>query len=230
MKIKKADLEKVAALREQYPDMDLPEIAFVGRSNVGKSSMINAMLNRKSLAKTSSTPGKTRTINFYRVNDDLRLVDLPGYGYAKVSKKEKGSWSSIINTYLNHRENLIEVILLVDARHEPTDQDKQMFEAIRQIGYSGIVIATKADKISKSKYNKSANIIAKKLGMEVKDNIIFFSSTNKEYVDELWEIFEDMIEFHREEEWSSSLFFSSLGSKLVFQLKFYFKFLLYFLR
>ena len=207
MKIKKADLEKVAALREQYPDMDLPEIAFVGRSNVGKSSMINAMLNRKSLAKTSSTPGKTRTINFYRVNDDLRLVDLPGYGYAKVSKKEKGSWSSIINTYLNHRENLIEVILLVDARHEPTDQDKQMFEAIRQIGYSGIVIATKADKISKSKYNKSANIIAKKLGMEVKENIIFFSSTNKEYVDELWEIFEDMIEFHKEEDWSSSLFF-----------------------
>ncbi|RVU53870.1 ribosome biogenesis GTP-binding protein YihA/YsxC [Anaerosphaera multitolerans] len=199
MKIKKADLEKVAVHREQYPEEDLFEFAFAGRSNVGKSSFINAMLNRKKLAKTSSTPGKTRTINFYRVNDDLRLVDLPGYGYAKVSKVEKNSWSKIINEYLENRENLLEVILLVDIRHEPTAQDLQMFEYLMAKGYSGIVVATKADKISKGHYEKHINIIAKKLKIKNKDMIIPFSSENKEMVDEMWEIFEDIVRYYSED-------------------------------
>lgn len=200
MKVVKSDLEKVAAKREQYPEMELFEIAFAGRSNVGKSSFINAMLGRKNLARTSSTPGKTRTINFYRVNDDLRLVDLPGYGYAKVSKSEKESWAGIINEYLGDRENLLEVILLVDIRHEPTAQDKQMFEYIKANGYSGIVIATKSDKISKGQIQKHINVIAKKLEISNKDMIIPFSAVDKNMVDEMWFIFEDIIKYFSEEE------------------------------
>lgn len=193
MKVIKAELEKVAVHEEQYPPEDIYEFAFAGRSNVGKSSFINAMLNRKNLARTSSTPGKTRTINFYRVNDDLRLVDLPGYGYAKVSKSEKSTWSGIINEYLEVRENLLEVILLVDIRHEPTVQDLQMFEYIIDSGYSGIVIATKADKISRGQYSKHVSAIAKKLGIKNKDMIIPFSSEKKDLVEEMWEIFEDIV-------------------------------------
>lgn len=151
MKVKISDLEKVAVKKETYPANNLPEFAFAGRSNVGKSSFINAMLGRKNLARTSSTPGKTRTINFYKVNEDLRLVDLPGYGYAKVSKKEKDSWANIINEYLETRENLLETILLVDIRHDPTQLDLQMYDYLLASGFSGIVIATKKDKISKDR-------------------------------------------------------------------------------
>ena len=179
VKINKAELEKVAVLEKQYPLANLPEFAFAGRSNVGKSSFINAMLNRKNLARTSSTPGKTRTINFYKVNEDLRLVDLPGYGYAKVAKKEKEKWAGIINRYLETRENLLETILLVDIRHEPTDLDKQMYDYILQSGFSGIVIATKKDKIKKSQVDKHISVIAKKLGVEHRENIIPFSSSEK---------------------------------------------------
>ena len=200
MKINKADLEKVAVEEKQYPKENLPEFAFAGRSNVGKSSFINAMLNRKNLARTSSTPGKTRTINFYKVNDDLRLVDLPGYGYAKIAKSEKEKWARIINRYLENRENLLETILLVDIRHEPTVLDKQMYDYILDSGFSGIVIATKKDKIKRSQVDKQISLIAKKLGVEHRENIIPFSSTKKDEVQDMWFIFEDMIRFHEENE------------------------------
>lgn len=200
MKINKADLEKVAVEEKQYPKENLPEFAFAGRSNVGKSSFINAMLNRKNLARTSSTPGKTRTINFYKVNDSLRLVDLPGYGYAKVAKTEKEKWAGIINRYLENRENLVETILLVDIRHEPTALDKQMYDYILDSGFSGIVIATKKDKIKRSQVDKQISLIAKKLGVEHRENIIPFSSTKKDEVQDMWFIFEDMIRFHEENE------------------------------
>ncbi len=197
MKISKAELEKVAVLEKQYPLANLPEFAFAGRSNVGKSSFINAMLNRKNLARTSSTPGKTRTINFYKVNDSLRLVDLPGYGYAKVAKTEKEKWAGIINRYLENRENLLETILLVDIRHEPTNLDKQMYDYIIDSGFSGIVIATKKDKIKKSQIDKNISVIAKKLGVEHRENIIPFSSSEKNEVKDMWFIFEDMMNFHK---------------------------------
>ena len=197
MKISKAELEKVAVLEKQYPLANLPEFAFAGRSNVGKSSFINAMLNRKNLARTSSTPGKTRTINFYKVNDSLRLVDLPGYGYAKVAKTEKEKWAGIINRYLENRENLLETILLVDIRHEPTDLDKQMYDYIIDSGFSGIVIATKKDKIKKSQLEKHISVIAKKLGVEHRENIIPFSSSEKNEVKDMWFIFQDMMSFHK---------------------------------
>lgn len=197
MKISKAELEKVAVLEKQYPLSNLPEFAFAGRSNVGKSSFINAMLNRKNLARTSSTPGKTRTINFYKVNDSLRLVDLPGYGYAKVAKTEKEKWAGIINRYLENRENLLETILLVDIRHEPTDLDKQMYDYIIDSGFSGIVIATKKDKIKKSQIDKNISVIAKKLGVEHRENIIPFSSSEKNEVKDMWFIFQDMMNFHK---------------------------------
>ena len=198
MKISKAELEKVAVEEKQYPDTNIKEFAFAGRSNVGKSSFINAMLNRKNLARTSSTPGKTRTINFYRVNDDLRLVDLPGYGYAKVAKSEKEKWEGIINRYLENRENLVETILLVDIRHEPTALDKQMYDYIIESGFSGIVIATKKDKIKKSQVDKHISRIAKKLGVKHRENIIPFSSSKRDEVKDMWFIFEDMIRFHEE--------------------------------
>lgn len=198
MKISKAELEKVAVEEKQYPDTNIKEFAFAGRSNVGKSSFINAMLNRKNLARTSSTPGKTRTINFYRVNNDLRLVDLPGYGYAKVAKSEKEKWAGIINRYLENRENLVETILLVDIRHEPTALDKQMYDYIIESGFSGIVIATKKDKIKKSQVDKHISIIAKKLGVKHRENIIPFSSSKRDEVKDMWFIFEDMLRFHEE--------------------------------
>lgn len=197
MKVIISELEKVAVKKENYPSNNLPEFAFAGRSNVGKSSFINAMLGRKNLARTSSTPGKTRTINFYRVNEDLRLVDLPGYGYAKVSKKEKDSWEKIISEYLENRENLLETILIVDIRHEPTSLDVQMYNYINNLGFSGIVIATKKDKISKGLVKKNIDIIAKKLDVPAKENIIAFSSVDKSEISEMWYILEDIIKFKK---------------------------------
>ncbi|MBP2026060.1 ribosome biogenesis GTP-binding protein YihA/YsxC [Peptoniphilus stercorisuis] len=199
MKIKTAELDRVAVKKSQYPDGDLPEFAFAGRSNVGKSSFINAILNRKKLARTSSTPGKTRTINFYKINDALRLVDLPGYGYAKVSKSAKSSWADSINEYLESRDEIYEVFLLVDIRHEPTSLDARMYDFILQNGFTGIVIATKSDKISKGQYAKNINIIAKKLKIKNKDLIVPFSSEKKDMVDEIWFILEDIMKFHKED-------------------------------
>ncbi|MDO4593753.1 MAG: ribosome biogenesis GTP-binding protein YihA/YsxC [Tissierellia bacterium] len=195
MKIKKSELEQVAGFKSQYPKDNLPEIAFAGRSNVGKSSFINAMLNRKNLARTSSKPGKTRTVNFYRINDEFRLVDLPGYGYAKVSKKEKDKWKDIINTYLNTRENIKEVFLLVDIRHEPTNQDLMMYEWILDQGFTGFVIATKYDKIAKSKIDKYLNQVQKKLNIEDRGLIFAFSAQNKHNKDVLLEQIDVIINY-----------------------------------
>lgn len=198
MNLNNAKLENVSVHRDTYPDENLMEIAFAGRSNVGKSSFINSMLGRKNLARTSSSPGKTRTINFYNIDDKLRLVDLPGYGYAKVSKEEKSSWAKIINEYLESRENLKEVFLLVDIRHDPTAQDKEMFRFIKEAGFSGIVVATKSDKMSKSKALNQIKNIAKVLKIENTDYIIPYSSVDKNMVDEMWMIIKDLLEYHEE--------------------------------
>lgn len=198
MNLNNAKLENVSVHRDTYPDENLMEIAFAGRSNVGKSSFINSMLGRKNLARTSSSPGKTRTINFYNIDEKLRLVDLPGYGYAKVSKEEKSSWAKIINEYLESRENLKEVFLLVDIRHDPTAQDKEMFRFIKEAGFSGIVVATKSDKMSKSKALNQIKNIAKVLKIENTDYIIPYSSVDKNMVDEMWMIIKDLLEYHEE--------------------------------
>ncbi|MEJ8751624.1 ribosome biogenesis GTP-binding protein YihA/YsxC [Lagierella sp. ICN-221743] len=195
MKIKTADLEKIAATLEQYPENNLPEIALAGRSNVGKSSFINAFINRKNLARTSSKPGKTRTVNFYNINHEFRLVDLPGYGYAAVSKSEKDNWAKIIETYLHNRTNLYETVLLVDIRHDPTAQDKQMYNWIKEIGFTGFVIANKADKIAKSKHGQYIKNIAKVLQIEDRDLIIPFSSDNKINLDLVHEQFEAILKY-----------------------------------
>lgn len=194
MIIKKAELLITAARKDQYPQTTVPEIAFAGKSNVGKSSMINALLNRKSLARTSSQPGKTQTINFYNVNDMLNFVDLPGYGYAKVSKVEQEKWAKMIDTYLNSRDQLKEVILLIDCRHEPGKNDVQMFEWIKSCGYTGYVIAAKADKLSKSQQIKNIALIKRILGVKDSSYIIPFSAISKSGVDEIWRLFEQLLE------------------------------------
>lgn len=185
-KIKNADFVISAVKRSQYPVTGLPEVAFVGRSNVGKSSIINAITNRRKLAKVSQTPGKTRLINFFIINNnEFYLVDLPGYGYAKVSKAEKASWGKTIETYLNEREELKRVILLVDSRHKPTADDIQMHEWIKFYGYDEIIIATKSDKLSNNEIRKSEKVIRETLKLTKEDRLYFFSSLNKKGKDEL---------------------------------------------
>lgn len=179
MKFNQIELEQVAGFKSQWPAENLEEIAFVGRSNVGKSSFINAFLGRKNLARTSSKPGKTRTINFYNIDNKFRLVDLPGYGYAKVSKTEKAKWDKLINEYLHDRENLKEVFLLVDIRHDPTALDVQMYDWIIDSGFTGFVIATKYDKISKNKLSKHIKAIKNKLNIDDEGLIFAYSSENK---------------------------------------------------
>ena len=193
MKINKSDLHAIAVKKEQYPQDDLPEIAFAGRSNVGKSSFINSMINRVNLARTSGKPGKTRTINFYIINDNFRFVDLPGYGYAQVSKSERNKWKKIIESYLSTRENLLDIALVVDIRHEPSAQDLIMYDWILSFGYRGLVIATKADKISRGNWYKHINIIKKKLNVEDDSLIIPYSSTDKTNKDKAWKIFDDIL-------------------------------------
>lgn len=188
MIIKTCEFLKSAVLREQYPELDLPEIAFSGRSNVGKSSLINSMLNRKKLVKVSSNPGKTRTINFFLVNEKIVMVDLPGYGYAAVSKSEKQSWGRMIEDYLKYRENLKNVVLLVDIRHEPTSDDKLMYDFIKYYRKSVIVVATKLDKISRPTVNKNLNIIRHKLLLDAGDTLIPYSSETHVGREELWEV------------------------------------------
>lgn len=193
MIIRKAEIIMTAVKKEQYPATVVPEIAFAGKSNVGKSSMINALLNRRSLARTSSQPGKTQTINFYNINDMLNFVDLPGYGYAKVSKTEKSKWGTMIDTYLHNRNQLREVFLLVDIRHEPSQNDIQMYNWIKECGYTGYVIASKADKLSRSQQIKSIAVIKKTL--EIKENglVYPFSATSKAGVEEIWNLFENVL-------------------------------------
>lgn len=185
-KINNSDFVTSAVKRDQYPTTGLPEIAFVGRSNVGKSSIINALTNRRKLAKVSQTPGKTRLINFFIINnDELYLVDLPGYGYAKVSKTEKASWGNTIETYLSGRNELKRVVLLVDSRHKPTADDIQMHEWIKFYGYDEVIIATKSDKLSNNELRKSEKIIRDTLKLTKEDKLYFFSSVNKKGKDEL---------------------------------------------
>lgn len=180
MKINNPTLEKIAVLPSQYPKNNLPEIALAGRSNVGKSSLINSLINRKNLARTSQKPGKTRTINFYNIDEKFRLVDLPGYGFAAVSKTEKEKWAETIEKYLTIRENLKEVILLVDLRHEPSNDDLIMYNWIIEMGFSGYVIATKLDKIGKSRLQQHIKAVAEKLGIKDRSKIIYYSSKTKE--------------------------------------------------
>lgn len=179
---------------DQYPEGTLPEIALVGRSNVGKSSLINCISNRKNLARTSSTPGKTATINFYEVANRYRLVDLPGYGYAKVSKSEKEKWSGMIENYLARRENLVQVIQLVDARHKPTVDDKMMFEWIRSYDYEPLVVATKLDKLKKSQIDENLTAIYQELGLNEDSVLIPFSSETREGRDQVLELIEYVLE------------------------------------
>ena len=186
MRIKQSEFEISAVRRDQYPTDGLPEVAFVGRSNVGKSSIINALTNRRHLAKVSQTPGKTRLINFFMINEgEFHLVDLPGYGYAKVSKTEQASWGKTIEMYLTDREQLKRVILLVDSRHKPTKDDLIMHEWVKHFGIETIVVATKSDKLSNNELRKSEKIIKDTMGLTKEDKFYFFSSLNKKGKDEL---------------------------------------------
>lgn len=194
MKIKNSSFVTSAVWKEQYPEEPLPEIAFAGRSNVGKSSMINMLINRRGLAKTSSTPGKTQLVNFYDVDEKFRLVDLPGYGYARVSKSKKSEWGKIIDTYLSSRENLMEVLLLVDCRHKPTEDDREMYQWIKAYGYNGIVIATKSDKLSQSQLAKQLKIIRAALQMEPEAVLVPISSEKRFGKYEIWDMFNDLFE------------------------------------
>lgn len=177
MKISKTEFLGSAVGREQFPPDDLPEIALAGRSNVGKSSLINYLLNRRSLARTSSTPGKTQTVNFYEINGDFRFVDLPGYGYAKVSKAEKAKWAGFIDDYLRNRESLLQIFLLLDIRRKLSEQDIQMLEYIYSFGFEGRVILTKIDKLNQSQIMKSKREIAK--GLQIPEEHIFLISNLK---------------------------------------------------
>lgn len=179
MIIKKADIETIGVKPSQYPEANLPEIAFAGRSNVGKSSLLNLLTNRRKLARISGSPGKTRTINFYRINDKFRIVDLPGYGYAKISKSQSETWGKMIETYLEGRPTLLKVIQLVDIRHAPSAQDVQMYEYLRHFGLDGIVVATKADKVSKNEKQKCISVIRKTLGLSAEDKVIPVSALKR---------------------------------------------------
>ena len=195
MIIKTSEFITSAVKRNQYPVDVRPEVAFVGRSNVGKSSITNALTNRRKLAKVSQTPGKTRLINFFLINDEMYLVDLPGYGYAKVSKKEKESWGKTIETYLMEREQLKKVVLLVDSRHKPTADDILMHEWIKHFGYKVIVIATKSDKLSNNEIGKSKKLIKETLKLGPEDEFYLFSSVKKNGKEELIDnIFGDLVE------------------------------------
>ncbi|MCG8485287.1 MAG: ribosome biogenesis GTP-binding protein YihA/YsxC [Clostridia bacterium] len=193
MIIKTAELIAVGVQPKQYPEPDLPEIAFAGRSNVGKSSLINTFLGRKRLARTSSSPGKTQTINFYQINDAFRIVDLPGYGYARVSKTEREKWGVMIEKYLSTRENLLKVVQLVDIRHAPSTQDKQMYEWLKYYQLDGIVVATKSDKISKNEMQKKLSVIRKDLQMNSSDHILPISSLKRQGQEALMKVIEELI-------------------------------------
>ena len=191
MVIRKVNLETVCGITSTLPDNKFPEIAFAGKSNVGKSSLINGLLNRKSLARTSATPGKTQTINFYNVNDELYLVDLPGYGYAKVSEAEKVKWGQLIERYLHNSKQLQAVFLLIDIRHEPSANDRMMYDWIVEMGYNPIIIATKLDKIKRSQIQKQIKLIKTTLDLVPGTVVIPFSATTKQGRDEIWELVEE---------------------------------------
>lgn len=194
MKIKNSSFVISAVSPSQYPDDELREIAFAGRSNVGKSSLINMLLNRRGLAKTSSTPGKTQLINFYDIDGLFRFVDLPGYGFAKVSKAQKATWGKTIETYLVNRETLMEVIQLVDIRHKPSQEDKDMYAWIKNMGFSGIVIATKSDKMTRNQVAQQVKMIRKELQMDTEAVIIPVSATSRDGKYDVWDLFNQIFD------------------------------------
>ncbi|MBR1571887.1 MAG: YihA family ribosome biogenesis GTP-binding protein [Lachnospiraceae bacterium] len=198
MVIKNVELETVCGVTSTLPDNQLPEVAFAGKSNVGKSSLINALMMRKSLARTSAQPGKTQTINFYNINKEIYLVDLPGYGYAKASEKEKEAWGRMIENYLNTSEKLRAVFLLVDIRHKPSANDKQMFEWMKYVGYDPIVIATKLDKIKRSQKDKQIKLIREGLEADKDTIIVPFSAETKQGRDIIWDFMDQVIENEEE--------------------------------
>jgi GTP-binding protein len=193
MIVKKSDLETVAVKISQYPPENLKEVAFAGRSNVGKSSLLNLLTNRKKLARVSGSPGKTRTINFYIINDEFRIVDLPGYGYAKVSKSMSEGWGEMMENYLENRPNLLKVIQLVDIRHAPSKQDVEMYEYLRHFGLDGIVVATKADKISRNQMAKNIKVIRQTLKLSPEDKVIPVSALKRTGHQELLDTIEELL-------------------------------------
>ena len=190
MIIRDVNLETVCGVTSKLPDNTLPEFAFAGKSNVGKSSLINALMNRKAYARTSSQPGKTQTINFYNINKELYYVDLPGYGYAKVSLEAKEKWGKMIERYLKNSAMLKMVFLLIDIRHEPSANDKMMYEWIVSQGYNPIIIATKLDKLKRSQVAKHVKMIKQGLDLVPGTQIIPFSSVSKQGREEIWELVE----------------------------------------
>ncbi len=199
MKVNNVYLDKVGTKLEQYPTNNLMEIAFVGKSNVGKSSLINCMIERKSLARTSKEPGKTRTINFYNVEEKLNFVDLPGYGYARISKTERDKWGQIIEEYLHNRPQLKAICLLIDIRHDVQKNDLQMFEWLKYYEHNLIVVCTKKDKLKPSQVQKHVANIRKGLGLSTDATIIPFSSEKKQGNKELWEVIEQYLEEYNKE-------------------------------
>lgn len=194
MIIKQMELETVCGITSRLPENTKPEVAFAGKSNVGKSSLINGLLNRKSLARTSSQPGKTQTINFYNVNDELYLVDLPGYGYAKVSEETKAKWGRMIENYLHGSKQLRAVFLLIDIRHEPSANDRDMYNWIVYQGYEPIIIATKLDKIKRSQVQKQIRILKEGLKLLPGTVVIPFSAETKQGREEIWKLIDDLVE------------------------------------
>ena len=197
MIIKKAELEAVAVKPSQYPEDNMIEIAFAGRSNVGKSSLLNLLTNRKSLARVSGSPGKTRTINFYWINDEFRIVDLPGYGYAKASKSLTERWGEMMEKYLETRQGLRVVAQLVDIRHAPSKQDVQMYEYLRYYGLDGLVVLTKADKVSRNELNKNTAMIRKALDLKPEDRAIPVSALKRTGYENLLAEFDRILEEDR---------------------------------
>ena len=193
MVIKKVNLDIVVGVTSTLPETSFPEVAFAGKSNVGKSSLINALMNRKSYARTSSQPGKTQTINFYNINDAMYLVDLPGYGYANASPAVKAKWGKMIEKYLRQSANLKQVFLLVDIRHDPSENDKMMNNWIVDNGFRPVIIATKLDKLKRSQIAKHVKAVRAGLGLKEDDILIPFSSQTKQGLDELWNTIEGYI-------------------------------------
>lgn len=193
MVIKKVNLDIVIGITSAVPETDMPEVAFAGKSNVGKSSLINALMNRKSYARTSSQPGKTQTINYYNINDSMYLVDLPGYGYANVSESVKAKWGKMVEKYLKVSKQLRQVFLLIDVRHDPSANDKMMYDWIVASGYRPVIVATKLDKLKRSQVDKHIKAVRTGLGLEKDDILIPVSSETKQGIDKLWEVIEQFI-------------------------------------
>ena len=193
MIIKSAVLETVCGITSKLPDNDQPEFAFAGRSNVGKSSLINGLMNRKSLARVSAEPGKTRTINYYHINDSFYFVDLPGYGFAKVSEKEKAAWGRMIEHYLTTSRALKQIFLLADIRHAPSAADRQRADWIRAAGYEPVVIATKLDKINRSQRAGQLKMLRTELSLAAESPILSYSALSREGREELYSYLEEML-------------------------------------